>query len=192
MLLKDRAGLVASVCLVVGLIVAYLAQAPRDPSETRSVYVLGSGHEAPGFKLPILSAGFQDGTPDSLALSDLRGKYVVLTFWATWCGPCRAKYPELVALKDRYGHQGVEVVGILHGDAPRRALEFMEERNGATYTTLVDQGDRVARRYRVAGIPHTILIGPDGLIKDIELGWRGGMARDLDAQLGELVGPRDI
>ena len=126
---------------------------------------------APSFTLPVLSDAFFAGQPEFESLEDYRGEYVLLAFWATWCGTCREEYQEFVALELRFRERGLRVLGILHRESPRRTLRFMEDQKGSTYTSLVDEGEGVARRYQVWGLPRTIVIGPNGRIVDIVDGW---------------------
>lgn len=146
------------------------------------------GDPAPAFALPVLSEAFFAGEPDVESLDRYRGGFVLLDFWATWCTPCRAEYQDLAGLEPRFRERGLRVLGIVHDDSPERAFRFMEERAGPTYTSLVDEGDAVAGRYRVRGIPTKVLIGPDGRIAEVLVG--GGrpegmetLARRLDGML---------
>jgi len=105
-------------------------------------------------------------------LSELRGKVVVLDFWASWCPPCRAAIPAMQRLHDRYAEQGVVVLGINVRDNKDPA-EFMQKM-GANYRTLID-GEEVADAYRVKGIPTIIVIDPAGKVVHRESGWGPGM-----------------
>lgn len=109
-------------------------------------------------------------------LSDLRGKVVVLDFWASWCGPCRAAIPAMQRLHERYAADGLVVLGININDNQDPA-EFMHKM-GATYTTLVS-GEEVASDYNVRGIPTLIVIDPQGNIILRESGWAPQMERTL-------------
>ena len=137
------------------------------------------GDSAPPFALPVLSEAFFAGDPEVESLDDYRGRYLLLDFWATWCWPCRAEYQGLAELESRFRDRGLRVLGIVHRDSPRRALRFMEERNGPTYTSLVDEGDAVARLYRVRGLPTKFLIGPGRRIAEVLVG--GGRPGDTEA-----------
>ncbi|RME82433.1 MAG: thiol-disulfide oxidoreductase [Caldilineae bacterium] len=121
-----------------------------------------AGHPAPDFTLPTL-----DG--QSLRLSDLRGQAVVLNFWASWCGPCRAEMPELEqAFRDRAGG-GLVVLGVNQGEQPAIAADFVQ-RFGLTFPIVLDQELQVSRLYRTNSLPTTFFIDRNGVIKDQVIG----------------------
>ena len=135
---------------------------------------LQPGARAPDFRLPILSEDLVRGAPDSLSLSSLRGRYVVVSFWATWCVPCRTEYPELVALEREMRDRGVAVLGVLHQDPVQSALDFESDQSAGTFTTVVDARERVASDYRVGGIPKTLVLDREGRIIESFSGWGPG------------------
>ncbi len=116
------------------------------------------GQPAPEFRLATLSS-----PADSLALSDLRGKVVVLNFWASWCGPCRVEHPALVRTSERYGEDSVRVVGIVYQDSPENARRFMRQLGG-DWTSLLDPATRTAIDFGVYGVPETYFLDPDGRV----------------------------
>lgn len=115
------------------------------------------GHPAPPFTLESLGG-------EQISLSDYRGRPVLLTFWASWCVPCRKEAPVLrQALQERPGE--FDVLGVAYEDLERDSRAFLEE-TGATWPSLVDQGGKVARAYGVVGIPQTFFIDADGVVRD--------------------------
>ncbi len=121
------------------------------------------GHPAPDFTLTTL-----DG--QTFTLSDLRGTPVVLNFWATWCGPCRAEMPELVSAANRYDPK-VRVIGVDQGEPPEDVQAFADEL-GIGFPIPLDRDMSVADNYRVTGMPTTFFIDRDGIIRQI---WAGEM-----------------
>jgi len=133
----------------------------------------GEGDQAPDFTLTSTAGG-------SVQLSSLRGQIVVLDFWASWCGPCRAAIPALQRIHTDYADRGVRVLGVNLNDSGDPA-EFMAKLN-ADYTVLI-KGEQVAAAYAVRGIPTIVIIDPDGAVVHRESGWKSGM----DAQLRNVI-----
>ena len=95
-------------------------------------------------------------------LKDLRGKVVMVNFWATWCPPCRKEMPDLETLYNRFGPQGLVVLGISDEDAPT-VTPFITKQ-GTTYPILLDPGRKVNEIFQIDGIPKTFIYGRDGKI----------------------------
>jgi cytochrome c biogenesis protein CcmG/thiol:disulfide interchange protein DsbE len=119
------------------------------------------GHPAPGFSLTTTSG-------ETFKLSDLRGKPVVLNFWATWCPPCRAELPELQAASQSLGSQ-VAFVGIDQAEAPDQVRAFAEKL-GITYAIPLDESADASRLYAVRSLPTTFFIDRAGIIRQIQVG----------------------
>lgn len=115
-----------------------------------------TGKPAPTFELTAL-----DGRP--LSLASLRGRVVVLDFWATWCAPCVVEMPTLQRLHEEFGSQGVIIVGV-NNEAPSLARRFLQ-RHGVTFQTVTDPRGAVAKQYGVRGIPVGVIIDRDGQVR---------------------------
>src|SRR5207302_530408 len=107
----------------------------RDPTVVRSALI---GREAPSFDLPLLSG------PGTVRLSDLRGKVVVLNFWASWCTDCRIEHSALAAAWDRYRDQGVVLVGVAFEDTASSSRAFAQSL-GMDWPIVRDAASRHAR-----------------------------------------------
>lgn len=136
------------------------------------------GDAAPNFALTDL-----DGKAVSLAA--LRGRPVLVNFWASWCGPCVDEFPLL--LNSAAAHQGSDLamVGIVYRDNSEEARRFMA-RMGAPWPAAIDPGDAVATRYGVIGPPETFFIDRSGVIVGRQIGQLS--ASDLDQGLARILG----
>lgn len=127
-----------------------------------------------------------EGRGQTVSLSQLRGRVVVIDFWASWCPPCRAAIPAIQRISEEYREHNVAVLGINVNDRTD-PYEFMAS-VGASYTVLVDNGS-VARAYRVKGIPTLIVVDKAGKIRYRESGFGGRteteMREAINAALAE-------
>ncbi len=137
--------------------------------------------EAPGFTLTDLAGR-------SVSLESLKGRVVLLDFWATWCVPCRKSMPELQTLHERYSARGLTVLGVsIDEKADAKVRKFIADK-GFTYPVAVDSPKQPAwQEYRVKSIPAAWLIDRDGRIV---AQWTGAAApaAELDARVRALVG----
>lgn len=120
---------------------------------------IASGAMAPDWELKTT-----DGK--TISLKSLRGKVVVLDFWASWCGPCKMAMPGLQKVHEQFRDKPVAILGVNCRERSKQGqaqgLEFVRQK-GLTYTQLLD-GDSVALAYKVQGIPCFYIIGPDGKV----------------------------
>lgn len=150
---KVLVGVVLSLAVVVGLY--FLNHYWIAPATQRAARPAGERPEAPNFTLTDL-----DGR--AIELAQLKGKVVLLNFWATWCGPCRVEIPWFVEFQKQYGGQGFTILGVLVQDSPEAARRFSSDFK-MNYPVAVGDS-RVAETYGVFGLPTTVMIGRDGRI----------------------------
>ncbi len=119
-------------------------------------------------------------------LSDLRGKVLLIDFWATWCMPCRVEIPLLIDLHNRFKDRGLEILGLVVQDDFTRAVPFAREWR-MTYPVLdaIDRADVETAYAPILGLPTSILIGRDGRVCARHLGIAGleQLALEIDALL---------
>lgn len=120
------------------------------------------GTVAPDFRAHRL-----DGA--EIGLGELRGKVVLLNFWATWCTPCRAELPMLEEIYERHRERGLVVLGIDVQEDAETIKEFLPQ-VGVTFPILLDSDSSLAIRYRATGLPANFLIDRQGTLRDIRLG----------------------
>jgi peroxiredoxin len=121
---------------------------------------------APDFSLETLAG-------KTMHLSDLRGKAVLLNFWATWCGPCKIEMPWFVDLQKQYGAQGLQIVGVAMDDASKEDIGKFAKDMGVNYPILIGK-ESVGDQYGgVPALPESFLISRDGKIVDKIIGLRG-------------------
>lgn len=106
----------------------------------------------------------------TLRLSDLRGKPVVLNFWATWCPPCPTEMPALEALWQQYQPYGVTVLGVDQGESTATVERFARGMVGTTFPLLLDTDLHIGSLYAVRALPTTVFIDREGRIQEIRLG----------------------
>jgi len=119
----------------------------------------------------------RDLSGHSVSLASLRGKVVVLAFWATWCRPCHFELPVLEKMSER---DGVAILGI-NQELTRIAGPYFLDENGYTFPSLIDEGGRISRQYGVSAIPVTIIINRDGRLVQRINGFQQGGEKDLEA-----------
>jgi peroxiredoxin len=121
------------------------------------------GATAPAFELPRV------GAEGSVSLASLRGRVVLLNFWATWCKPCEEELPAMQRLHQTLAGDGFALVAVSVDADPEPVLRF-RERLGLGFTLLLDADQRVARAYQTFRFPESLLIGPDGVIRERYVG----------------------
>jgi len=165
---RSRAGRGAVQRLVLGLLVlvvtALALGCSRDAETAGEPPESDAPVPAPGFALERLDGG------EPVDLADLRGKTVVLDFWATWCPPCEFQVPELNRFFDAHrGDSDVAVFGISVDTEGRDVVQAWVTEKGVRYPVLLG-GEDLARRYGAVGFPTLYVIGPDGLLRGQHVG----------------------
>ena len=153
--------LLVVVCLLWGQLQSWLGIGP----ETAMI-----GQVAPGFALPIV-AGDGAAEGDRVRLADLRGKPVILDFWASWCPPCRRSMPLLDRLYRQHQSAGLHLVGInVEPDLMPQQIAHVERSFGARFPSVQDADGAIQRAYGVVSLPTTVILDRDGKVVDVHVG----------------------
>ncbi len=143
--------------VVVGLFVAALVTAAQ-PGQRPAV-----GSPAPDFTLSLYK-DYQANLPATVKLSDLRGKVVVVNFWASWCVECRKESDALEAAWRNYGKRGLVIIGVDYLDNQTPAYQYLQSYN-TTYPVGIDLQEKIAQIYRITGVPETFFIDRNGVVR---------------------------
>lgn len=144
---------------------------------------LPPGEPTPAFEVLTLDGG-------RFGPADLRGKVSVLTFWATWCPACKSELADLDELQHEYDGEQVQLLAINHeggGLSPQQAAARVQDfarARGMTLPMALDDG-QAARSFRVGPIPHTLVVGPDGVVRHVHQG--RVMSSTLREEIAELL-----
>jgi len=138
-----------------------------------------AGAEAPDFVLKSVAG-------ENLRLSEYRGEVVMLTFWANWCGDCRAQLERLGDMQTRYQDAGVELLAVSLDQSPKQAQNAAAALH-ATYPVLHDAGGEVGRLYDVTKVPVMVLIDRGGVVREVFEGYRRGNEEQYLARVQALL-----
>ena len=185
--MTKRNVLIASATLALAALIGLLALAlVRTEGKPASVFINSVFGEvsikegpAPDFTLPLFNG-------DTLQLSQLQGKVVMVDFWSSWCPPCLEEAPVLAQVYREYAQQGVEFVGVDIWDSQKGALSYID-RYGITYPSGLDAKGVIAVNYGVRGIPEKYFVDETGrLLRKFS----GPVTRqDLESILDNILAP---
>jgi cytochrome c biogenesis protein CcmG/thiol:disulfide interchange protein DsbE len=133
-----------------------------------SAFAVEEGDAAPDFTLPSIQEGQADFT-----LSAMKGKTVYIDFWASWCAPCLKSLPLYNELYHKYKDQGLEMVAISVDNPIEDGLDFLLDTPLDFILPADPEGD-IPELYGVFGMPTSYLIGPDGTVRMVHIGFRDG------------------
>ncbi len=134
-------------------------------------------------------AGTNDFTLNSLdgeeyTLSKLKGKVLIVDFWATWCPPCRREIPHLIEIYDKYKEKGLLILGISTED--RSLLETFRRENNVNYPILMGTNE-IFQKFGVKAIPHTLFIDKKGKIRKTQIGFADEFIPAFEAIIDTMI-----
>lgn len=131
------------------------------------------GSVPPGFALPVLEGEEPWIGTDTVRLTDFLGRWVYLDVFGSWCPPCRRKQPKMLEIASDLEERGAVVLGLLIGDRPQAAAEWLEANGGMAYPYLVLDAE-TERAWGLTGAPMGFLISPQGRVERLCFGCSGG------------------
>lgn len=156
--MKHRSAVIAGIVgvVAVALIVLFLtADIDGDPLDIDTNRLVGK-------PAPAIDATDTAGRPFSIG--DYRGRWLLVNFFAQWCGPCIKEHPELVAFSEAHSRLGdASVVSVAYNDTAKAVKEFFAE-NGGDWAVIADSKSDYAIEYAVVGLPESYLVNPEGVI----------------------------
>lgn len=157
----------------------------KDNPQTRSIYEKNKSMMTTAEGMPFVDFTITNAQ-GTQSLSDYvgKGKYVLVDFWASWCGPCLQETPHIVELYEKYHKKGLDILGVAVWDKPEETIQKIEEL-GIPWPQIIDAQRIPTDIYGIQGIPHIILFGPDGTIVARNL--RG---EAMKAKIAEVMGAK--
>lgn len=148
---------------------------------TATVEALEKGQVAPEIGLTDLSG-------NAVKLSALRGKVVLVDFWASWCAPCRESLPVLERLSKSYADKGLVIVGVNIDKTPELARSFLSKNKlTLTFPVVNDKKHEVAGRYEPPTMPSSYVIDKEGRVRGVHAGFKASDATKLEAEIKALL-----
>lgn len=160
------------VMLVAAGVIAYRTARVESPTVPATRGPAGAASEGPEARRPAPDFELTDLAGNSISRSGLKGKVVLLDFWATWCPPCRAEVPHFKELHDEYADQGLEIVGVSVDEGGEAVVRPFVEANGIEYATAMSNDEIVRAFGGIRGIPTTFMIDKEGRISRKYVGYQ--------------------
>jgi thiol-disulfide isomerase/thioredoxin len=146
----------------------------------------GSQHELIGKPAPSFSVSTANGK-GKVDLSSLKGKVVIVDFWATWCGPCKESFPKLQELYTKYNSSGLEIVGLSEDDENQGIAEFGQAHGSVKFPIGWDNAKSTAGQYKPPTMPTSFIIDKNGIVRFAHVGYHDNDQAEIEKELKTLL-----
>lgn len=166
-----RPLMITAILILSGVAVIYFFAFPSTPRITDKVENGESPPSDPSPEVNSLAPDFnlQSVAGESIKLSDLQGRPLLINFWATWCAPCRIEMPALQDRFEKYADEGFAILAVDFNE-PAEAVRAFGEEFGLTFDLMLDPGGKIQELYRIRGYPTSFFIDEQGVIKVQHIG----------------------
>lgn len=125
----------------------------------------------------------------------LKGKIVIVDFWASWCGPCKESFPVMQELQEKYGKKGLIVLAV-NLDEDRPTMEDFLKKHPVTFTVVRDASKRLVGRASIKSMPTSFVVGPDGKVTSVHKGFHGvdtqkQYVKEIEGMIGTAVASKE-
>lgn len=146
----------------------------------RQAFAASVGDSLPECRLSTIDS------PHAIDLSKFKGKVLYVDFWASWCGPCAKSFPFMNQLQEEFSGKGLAMIGVNLDENPEDAKSFLVQ-HAANFTIAADKDEQCAQQYDVKAMPSSYLIGRDGVIRHVHLGFREDAGKELREVVEKLL-----
>ena len=138
------------------------------------------GQKAPDFQTQFLNE-------EEFKLSEQKGKVVILDFWATWCGPCVRALPELQKTASSFNKNKVALFAVNQGESKKVISKFLKKKQLKALSVIMDETQKIGGDYKVKGIPKTVIIDQEGVVRHVHVGFSSGLGERLKDEINKLL-----
>ncbi|HWS40719.1 MAG TPA: TlpA disulfide reductase family protein [Arenimonas sp.] len=129
----------------------------------------------------------KDSNGNEILVESFKGKVLIVTFWASWCGPCRKELPNLNALQNAVGIEDIQVVAINHKESLKTTVEIMRQLKDRKIVSSLDKNGAIAELYGVNSFPNLWIINPEGVIDAHKVGYDQDSLKEIASEIIETL-----